>query len=222
MWWPEIRPTVMPRPARGAKRFAARGAARLPMPRGAARFATRGAVRLATRGVVLLALGGLLAGCFEPMYAQKTLTGGPALQHRFASVGIFPIAASTGTSSARVAVEVQNLLAYDFTGGGSPVGKSYALKITLTSQVPQVIVDITTARPDMQQYGLNASYSLTEVATGKVVVTSTTFARVSFDNPGQQQRFANARGQRDAETRAAKTIAENIKARLASYFVAGT
>jgi hypothetical protein len=30
------------------------------------------------------------------------------------------------------------------------------------------------------------------------------------------------RGLRDAETRAAKVIAENIKSRLASYFVAGT
>jgi LPS-assembly lipoprotein len=156
------------------------------------------------------------------MYAQKTLAGGPALQSRLASVGVLPIVASTGTPGARVAVEVQNALAYDFTGGGGSTSKTYDLKITLSSQVQQVIVDITTARPDMQQFGLNASYTLTEVATGKVVVQSTTFARVSFDNPGQQQRFANARGQRDAETRAAKVIADNIKSRLASYFVAGT
>jgi LPS-assembly lipoprotein len=210
MWWPELRPTVLRRPACGAVRFAARGA-----------FATRGAMRFATRGAVLFALGGLLAGCFEPMYAQKTLTGGPGLQQRFASIGIVPISASTGTLGARVAVEVQNALAYEFTGGGGPVGKAYDLKITLTSQVQQVIVDITTARPDMQQFGLNASYTLTEVATGKVVVTGSAFSRVSFDNPGQQQRFANARGQRDAETRAAKVIADSIKGRLASYFVAG-
>jgi LPS-assembly lipoprotein len=182
----------------------------------------RGAVRFAARGAVLCALGGLLAGCFEPMYAQKTLTGGPSLQHRFTTIGIVPIPASTGTLGARVAVEVQNLLAYDFTGGGGPVGKTHDLRILLTSGVQQVIVDVTTARPDMQQFDLNATYTLTEVATGKVVVTGTAFARVSFDNPGQQQRFANARGQRDAENRAAKVIAESIKARLASYFVAGT
>jgi LPS-assembly lipoprotein len=117
---------------------------------------------------------------------------------------------------------VQNDLAYDFTGGGGSVGKTHDLKITMTSQVQQVIVDITTARPDMQQFGLNAYYTLTEIATGKVVVNGSTFARVSFDNPGQQQRFANARGQRDAETRAAKVIADNIRSRLASYFVAGS
>jgi LPS-assembly lipoprotein len=63
---------------------------------------------------------------------------------------------------------------------------------------------------------------LTEIATGKVVVTGTTFARVSYDIPGQQQRFARQRGLRDAESRAAKVIADNIRSRLASYFVAGT
>jgi LPS-assembly lipoprotein len=45
---------------------------------------------------------------------------------------------------------------------------------------------------------------------------------VSYDIPGQAQRFARARALRDAEDRAAKLIADNIKARLASYFVAGT
>ena len=74
----------------------------------------------------------------------------------------------------------------------------------------QVIVDITTARPDVQNYGINATYTLTEIATGKTVVTGTTFARVSYDIPGQQQRFAGARGLRDAENRAAKVIADNI------------
>ena len=53
-------------------------------------------------------------------------------------------------------------------------------------------------------------------------MTGQTFARVSYDIPGQQQRFARIRGLRDAENRAAKVIADNIKSRLASYFVAGT
>ena len=40
--------------------------------------------------------------------------------------------------------------------------------------------------------------------------------------PGQEQRFARVRGLRDAELRAAKVIADNIRSRLASYFIAGT
>ena len=43
----------------------------------------------------------------------------------------------------------------------------------------------------------------------------------TYDNPGQAQRFSNARGQRDAENRAAKQISDNIRSRLASYFSAG-
>jgi LPS-assembly lipoprotein len=85
-----------------------------------------------------------------------------------------------------------------------------------------VIVDINTSRPDVEQYGINATYTLTEIASGKIVVTGQTFARVSADTPGQQQRFARLRGLRDAESRAAKVIADNIRSRLASYFVAGT
>ena len=169
-----------------------------------------------------LALAGLLGGCFEPMYAEKTLAGGPGLNQRLRAIVIDPIRAASGTPNARIAVELQNDLSFDFTGGAGQVGKTHSLVITLTTQNQQVIVDITTARPDVQQFGINVSYTLTEVATGKPVVSGSTYARVSYDNPGQQQRFANARGQRDAENRAAKVISEAIKARLASYFAAGT
>ena len=45
---------------------------------------------------------------------------------------------------------------------------------------------------------------------------------MTYDNPGQEQRFARLRGMRDAETRATKQIADNISQRLSSFFVAGT
>ena len=169
-----------------------------------------------------MALAGLLGGCFEPLYGERTLAGGPGLNQRLRAVAIDPIKAPSGTPNARIAVELQNDLSYDFTGGAGQTGKTHQLTVSLTTQNQQVIVDLTTARPDVQQFGINVNYSLIEIATGKPVVTGSTFARVSYDNPGQQQRFANARGQRDAENRAAKVISEAIKARLASYFSAGT
>ncbi|TMJ31006.1 MAG: hypothetical protein E6G88_06165, partial [Alphaproteobacteria bacterium] len=61
-----------------------------------------------------------------------------------------------------------------------------------------------------------------ELATGRPVVNATAFARVSSDVPGQQQRFASSRARRDAEDRAAKVIADQIRSRLASYLIAGT
>jgi LPS-assembly lipoprotein len=168
-----------------------------------------------------LMLGLAVAGCFEPLYGERTLAGGPGLRQRMSSVAIDPIAAPSGSPAARIAVEVQNDLSFDLTGGAGHLSKTHQLKVTLVSQNQQVIVDITTARADVQQFGINAVYTLVESATGKPVMTGQAFARVSYDNPGQQQRFAKARGQRDAETRAAKVIADSIKSRLASYFAAG-
>jgi LPS-assembly lipoprotein len=168
-----------------------------------------------------LASAALLGGCFEPLYGERSLTGGPGLRQRMAAVDVVRIEVPNGTPVARIANEVRNDLIFDLQGGSGGPTPTHQLRINLATSNQQVIVDITTARADVQQYGIDATYSLVEKATGKSVVTGQTFARVSYDNPGQAQRFSNARGQRDAENRAARTISENIKARLASYFSAG-
>jgi LPS-assembly lipoprotein len=169
-----------------------------------------------------LALVALTAGCFQPLYGDRSLDGNPTLRDSLSAVEILEIPAPKATDEARLAVEIRNALIFDFTGGGSPAAPTHRLKIAISSTRTSIIVDINTSRPDVENYGLNASYSLTEIATGKVVVTGQTFARVSYDVPGQQQRFARMRGLRDAESRAAKVIADNVRSRLASYFVAGT
>jgi LPS-assembly lipoprotein len=169
-----------------------------------------------------LLLAVLLCGCFQPLYGDRSLTGNPTLRDSLSAVDILQIDAPKASDEARLAVEIRNALIFDFTGGESPAPPTHRLKVAISSTRASIIVDINTSRPDVENYGINATYSLTEIATGKVVVTGQTFARVSYDIPGQQQRFARARGLRDAESRAAKVIAENIRSRLASYFVAGT
>src|SRR5664280_2060164 len=161
-------------------------------------------IRVMIRLCAALALAGLTAGCFQPLYG----TQGP--------VG------AVGIGNKLVSVEVRNSLMYDLTGGGGAAATNYKLDIRLTSSQLQVIVDLNTARPDIQNYGIDASYTLTDITTGKKVITGQTFSRVSYNIPGQQQRFAGDRGLRDAENRAAKVISDNIRSRLASYFVAGT
>src|SRR5438067_10622525 len=105
-----------------------------------------------------LALAGLVGGCFEPLYGEKTLAGGPGLNQRLRSVAVDPIRAASGTPNARIAVELQNDLNYDLTGGAGQTGKTHQLTISLTTQNQQVIVDITTARPDVQRCGINVNY----------------------------------------------------------------
>ncbi len=198
MWWPDI--------------------ARIARVAGTARVAQ------IARFAVVAALAGLTGGCFQPLYGERVAYGsaGPGIGYKMAGVEVVPVNAPNGSRIARIGVNVRNDLIFELTGGGSPASSTHQLKINLTAATQQVIVDINTARADIQNYALNATYTLTDLATGKVVVTGTTFARVSYDIPGQEQRFAGARGLRDAENRAAKDIAENIRTRLASYFVAGT
>lgn len=182
------------------------------------------------RAAFALALAGLTAGCFQPMYgsgANSPTAGASAygtsnVADRLSSVEVEQIVAPAATPISRLAVEVRNDLLFDLTGGGPAASSAYKLKITLTASTRQVIVDINSARPEIQNYGINATYTLIDGGTGKALFTSYTFARVSYNIPGQQQRFAGDRGLRDAENRAAKVIAENIRNRLASYFVAGT
>ena len=175
-----------------------------------------------TRLCAVLAFAGLTAGCFQPLYSQQTSLGGPTVPDKLSSVEVTPIKTSNGTRLARVGFEVRNGLIYDLTGGHGGAAAQYKLTISLTSTQTFVIVDINTARTDIQNYGIDATYTLTDITNGKKLISGQTFSRVSYDIPGQEQRFAGERGLRDAENRAAKVIADNIRSRLASYFVAGT
>jgi LPS-assembly lipoprotein len=168
------------------------------------------------------ALAALVGGCFQPMYGQLSPTAGPSVREVLSGVRVTTIEAPKGTTEERLAVELRNALLFGFTGGAGANSPTHELTIRLTSQNAKIIIDTTTARPELENFGLDATYRLTEIATGKTVVTGQTFARVSYDIPGEQQRFARLRGLRDAETRAAKVIADDIKTRLASYFIAGT
>ena len=67
---------------------------------------------------------------------------------------------------------------FGLTGGGAAAPTNYQLDIRLTSTNTQVIVDIATARPDIQNYGIDATYTLTDIATGKKVVERRRLSRV--------------------------------------------
>src|SRR5882757_8049077 len=108
----------------------------------------RSTISRCATGAVLLALAGLLGGCFEPLYGERSLAGGPGLRTRLSSIAIDPIRAVSGSPNARIAVELQNDLAFGFTGGEGNLGKTHQLTVDITVQNQQVIVDVQTARPD--------------------------------------------------------------------------
>jgi LPS-assembly lipoprotein len=177
------------------------------------------------RILAVVAMGGLAAGCLQPLYADRTvIAGGPSgsIRDALSSVEVEQIDARKGTPEARVAVELRNDLLFELTGGGPMAPPTHKLNIRMTASKSAIIVDVNTGRTEAEIVGIDVSYTLTDLATKKVVVRGTSFSRVSSDIPGQQQRFARSRAQRDAEDRAAKVIAEQIRSRLASHFVAGT
>jgi LPS-assembly lipoprotein len=176
---------------------------------------------LARLGLVL-AVAGLLAGCFEPHYARNPSVGDESVRDKLAEVLIAPIPARQGTPQARIAVAVRNALQFDLNGAAGATAPTHRLDVAVTPVDVSVSIDPVTGRPTEEIGGLRASYQLVEIATGKIVLKDSTFSHVGYDIPGSQQRFAKQRAQLDAQDRAATVVAEAIRNRLASYFVAGT
>ena len=183
-----------------------------------ARFGARS--RIIARFAVAATLAALTAGCFQPMYAERS-DGKPGLRDKLLGVEVPPLPYPNNSPQARAGVAIRNALMFKMYGSATGLPPTYRLVLRFNPSKTSLIVDPNTALPTSENYGIDANYGLIEIATGKQVLTGTTFARVTYDIPGFQ-RFARARAFRDAEDRAAVEIAENINTRLASFFFAGT
>ncbi len=178
--------------------------------------------RIAVRLLAVAALAGLTAGCFQPMYAERG-DGSPALREKLMGVELPPVETKSNASrEARIGVEIRNALAFKLYGQATGMPPTHKLVLKFATSRSSLMLDPATALPSSENYGIDAQFNLVELATNKSVMTGSTFSRVSYDIPGQMQRFARARAFRDAEDRAAQEIAENIQTRIASYFVAGS
>ncbi|MGB3447952.1 MAG: LPS assembly lipoprotein LptE [Xanthobacteraceae bacterium] len=176
--------------------------------------------RIAARLAVIAALAALTAGCFQPMYAERK-DGTPALREKLMGVELAPVNAPTASREARLGVEIRNALAFKLYGNATGLPPTHRLEMRLAYSRSSILLNPATALPSTEGYNLNVSYKLVDIATGKAVMNGTTFATTSYDIPGSYQRFARARAFRDAEDRAAQQIAENLNARLGSFFSAG-
>jgi LPS-assembly lipoprotein len=172
--------------------------------------------------MIVLAAASLTGGCFEPLYGTKPTVATETVGDKLQQVDVPAIVAPKGQPVARLAVALRNSLQYALNGGAGANAPTYSLKVIMATTQLSVIVDVTSGRPDAQIDAVIANYQLTEIATGKVVLSDQTIAHVGYDIPGSAQRFAKQRAQRDAEDRATEVVSEAIRNRLASYFVAGT
>ena len=102
-------------------------------------------------------------------------------------------------------------------GEGNPTGAPYRLNLQIATSSSSAIIDVQSGLPDNETVSLDVTYKLQNVADEKIVLTDKAIARVTVDRT--QQRYARVRALRDAENRAAKLVAEQIRARVASFFL---
>ncbi|MFC5422151.1 LPS assembly lipoprotein LptE [Bosea eneae] len=161
-----------------------------------------------------LALAALAGGCFQPLYGEGTVSkvGGNV---RNAMLGI-----DVPEIKGLVGHYLRNELVFEFDGGGAP-DRQKILKLTAsTSESLEVItVDYANGRADSAILVATADWQLVRAGSNEVVASGQSIVRAPYER--SQQRFAALRAARDAQIRAAKELAQQIKARVAAALVAG-
>lgn len=146
-----------------------------------------------------------LAGCgIQPLYG--TTAGGSRLAAAMAGVDITPI-------PGRVGQRVRNELIFENTGGSGQTGTTYKLDIVIKETLTNELVKIS-GDAKSQVYELDATFKLIS-NDGRVVLEGKATSRAPYER--FETIFANVRARYDAENRAARTVAESIKVRIAAY-----
>lgn len=152
----------------------------------------------------------LLQGCgnlgFKPMYGSLS-TGGTSSDKKLAQIDV-------ATIPGRVGQQLRNEIIYQTTGGGNPAQPIYKLEVAIRESVTATLVQ-QTGDARGQVYNLDASFKLVRLSDKQVVLEGSSFSRAGFERFSSI--FSNVRARMDAENRAAKTMGEELKTRLAAY-----
>lgn len=155
--------------------------------------------------VVVPGLSGCGSSGFQPLYGAAGI--GAQASEKLAKVDVVPI-------PGRVGQVIRNELIFQTTGGGAPVPPAYKLEIAIREHISSTLVS-SDGHSRSQVYELEASFRLVSIADSKVALTGTSFGRAGFER--FESIFSNVRARDDAENRAARTVAEDLKARLSAY-----
>jgi LPS-assembly lipoprotein len=117
----------------------------------------------------------------------------------------------------RVGQRIRNDLIFERAGGGyaKTSAPQYRLEVVeLQESLTSALVDIQ-GRVSCATYAVQVSFRLIDAKKKKVVFQGASHARAAFDRFDSPD--ANVRAREDAENRAARAIAEDLKTRLAAY-----
>lgn len=156
-----------------------------------------------------LAVLAIVAGCqVRPLYSESAGTG-----ERLAAVGF-------SQPQSRIDQVIRNHLIFLTSGGaGESARPAYDVKLTATSTASSIIDDedddnvSTTGVPVPGRVQVGATYTVTRISDGQILKSSKREVVSLIDVSGQG--FAKLRAIRDAENRAARELAEFIRAEIA-------
>ena len=168
--------------------------------------------------LLALTLAGGLAACgdsaFRPLYGSNV--AGEYASERLKEVDFAPI-------PGRVGQRVRNDLVFQATGGGDPLPPQFRFEVVLQENLTSTLVKVTgndAGRSSGAIYSVQASFRLIDNKSKQVVFQGASHARAGFER--FESIYSNVRAREDAENRAARTIAEDLKTRLAAYLSRGT
>jgi LPS-assembly lipoprotein len=169
--------------------------------------AHRSGARLVAAGFVIGLAATGLAGCgsggFQPLYA----TGGGAAVQKIAELDIAPV-------PGRVGQRVRNELIFDRSASGDTRPPTKRLDIRLTESLLTTLVQLD-GNSTGQTYQIEAVYRIVDLATSRPEYEGRSIARANFER--FESIYSNVRAREDAENRAARTIAGEIKTRVAVH-----
>ncbi len=164
---------------------------------------------LAVLAVILLVTPMLGACGFRPLHADLDGTG--STSDKLAAIHIAPI-------PGRVGQQLRNELIFKATGGGQAPPAEYRLNIAIRQRVTSTLVE-RTGDAKRQIYNLEAKFTLTRLSDKAELLKGSSFSRAGFER--FESIFSNVRARFDAENRAAKTVAQDLKARLSAFMATG-
>jgi LPS-assembly lipoprotein len=166
------------------------------------------------RGIALAAFAAVaLTGCgsggFQPLYGTASL-GQNAEKLAGVDIGHIP---------GRVGQRIRNELVFDKTAAqGATTQPTKRVEVKLTESLITTLADLK-GDSSGQTYQVEAVYRIVDVASAKVESEGRSIARANFER--FESIYANVRGRQEAEDRAARQIANDLKTRIAVHLSRG-
>ncbi len=164
--------------------------------------------RTVHRLVVIVAFVAVAAisGCqFQPLYGSASIGGQSGVD--LSTITIGPV-------STREAQQVRNHLLFLFIGGGAAPPATHELNLRVTSSIANLAVQTSAKDTTAARVTITASYMLSKIEGGDTIARGSRNAFAAFDRTTQD--FANLRAEREAQDRAAREVAEQIRLAIAA------